>query len=185
MNQAKDLFRAGQRVGGPLARQQGESMVSFCSQRRRWWRTLSELDPTISLSESMRAELMLELSGLSSRQEQLVVKACAAPSKSGAAITHLTFEAIAEVLIEQYASVHLRWSFENTKGTPTKGKGKAKKTPLLSGKQALWQMKNGNPGMMLITRMEMMIKIWNTSTLDFGLKKNPKMKTPKIRMKST
>ena len=61
----------------------------------------------------MRAELMLELSGLS-RQEQLVVKACAAPSKSGAAITRLTFEAIAEVLIEQDASVHLRWSFENT-----------------------------------------------------------------------
>ena len=76
----------------------------------------------------MRAELMLELSGLS-RQEQLVVKACAAPSKSGAAITQLTFEAIAEVLIEQYASVHLGWSFENTfKGTPTKGKAKPKGT---------------------------------------------------------
>ena len=74
----------------------------------------------------MRAELMLELSG-PSKQEQLVVKACAAPSKSGAAITHLTFEAIAEVLIEQYSSVHLLWSPENTfKGTPTKGKGKSK-----------------------------------------------------------
>ena len=103
-------------------------MVSYCSRRRRWWRTLCELDPTISLSESMRAELMLELSGLS-RQEQLVVKACAAPSKSGSAITHLTFEAIADVLVEQYASVHLRWSFENTsKGTPNKGKGKFKGT---------------------------------------------------------
>lgn len=66
----------------------------------------------------MRAELMLELSGLP-RQKQLVVKACAAPTKSGSAITHLTFEAIADVLVEQYASVHLRWSFENTsQGTP-------------------------------------------------------------------
>ena len=111
--EARELFRSGQRVGGPLARQRGESMVSFCSRRRRSWRTLCKLDTTISLSESMRAELMLELSGLS-RQEQLVVKACAAPSKSGAAITRLTFEAIAEVLIEQDASVHLRWSFENT-----------------------------------------------------------------------
>ena len=63
--EARELFRTGQRVGGPLARQQGESMVSYCSRRRRWWRTLCELDPTISLSESMRAELMLELSGLS------------------------------------------------------------------------------------------------------------------------
>ena len=131
--EARELFRAGQRVGGPLARQQGESMVSYCSRRRRWWRTLCELDPTISLSESMRAELMLELSGLS-RQEQLVVKACATPTKSGLATTQLTFEAIADVLIEQYASVHLRWSFENTskgtsKGTSIKGKGKFKGTP--------------------------------------------------------
>ena len=41
--EARELFRAGQRVGGPLARQQGESMVSFCSRRRRWWRILCEL----------------------------------------------------------------------------------------------------------------------------------------------
>ena len=114
--EARELFRADQRVGGPLARQQGESMVSYCSRRRRWWRTLCELDPTISLSESMRAELMLELSGLS-RQEQLVVKACAAPSKSGSAITQLTFE--------QYAP---------SRAPRLKEKGSPREPPLLSGK---------------------------------------------------
>ena len=31
--EARELFRAGQSAGGPLARQQGESMVSYCSRR--------------------------------------------------------------------------------------------------------------------------------------------------------
>jgi len=31
--EARELFRAGQRAGGPLARQQGDSMVSYCSPR--------------------------------------------------------------------------------------------------------------------------------------------------------
>ena len=65
--EARELFRAGQKVG-VLSRQYGESTTSYISRRRRWWRTLQELDPSISLSESMRVELMLELSGLS-RQE--------------------------------------------------------------------------------------------------------------------
>ena len=40
---------------------------------------MTQLDPRISLSDSLRAELLLELSGLS-RDQQLMIKACAAGS---------------------------------------------------------------------------------------------------------
>ena len=52
-------------------------MLSYTQRRRRWWRVLTELDPSMELSDGLRMELMLELSGLS-RQEVLVVKTCAA-----------------------------------------------------------------------------------------------------------
>ena len=47
----------------------------------------------------MRVELLLELSGLS-RQEIIVIKACAPDAKS--------FESVAATLVEQYSGVHLR-----------------------------------------------------------------------------
>ena len=71
--EAKELFRLGQIRGGVLSRQVNESMVSYVDKRRRWWRMTSELDPTTQISESMRSELMIELSGIS-YQESLVVK---------------------------------------------------------------------------------------------------------------
>ena len=96
--EARELFRAGQRQG-TLARQAGESMLSYVSRRRRWWKLLKTLDSSIELSEPMRVELLLELSGLT-RQESLVIKACAQDIKS--------FESVARTLIENYSGVHLR-----------------------------------------------------------------------------
>ena len=52
----------------------------------------------MALSDGLRMELMLELSGLS-RQEVLVVKACAATKD---------FEGVAKVLVDQYSGIHLR-----------------------------------------------------------------------------
>ncbi|CAE7253985.1 RE2 [Symbiodinium natans] len=96
--EARELFRAGQRPG-TLSRQAGESMLSYISRRRRWWNLLKTLDASIELSEPMRVELLLELSGLS-RQEALVVKACTADPKK--------FEQIANTLVQHYTGVHLR-----------------------------------------------------------------------------
>ena len=73
--EARELFKVGQKPGS-LARQNGESMPSYVSRRRRWWKPLKTLDGSIELSEPMRVELLLELSGLS-RQEIIVIKACA------------------------------------------------------------------------------------------------------------
>ena len=74
-------------------------MLSYVSRRRRWWKLLKSLDSSIELSEPMRVELLLELSGLS-RQESLVIKACTSNLKS--------FEAVAATLVEHYSGVHLK-----------------------------------------------------------------------------
>ena len=58
--EAKELFRAGQRTGGPLARQSVELMLSYTQLHRRWWKTLIELDPSMQLSDSLRMELMFD-----------------------------------------------------------------------------------------------------------------------------
>ena len=64
--EARELFKTGQKPGS-LARQNQESMLSYVSRRRRWWKLLKTLDGSIELSEPMRVELLLELSGLSRR----------------------------------------------------------------------------------------------------------------------
>ena len=61
--EAKELFRAGQRVGGSSARQSLEPMLSYTQRHRRWWKILIELDPSMQLSDSLRRELLIELSG--------------------------------------------------------------------------------------------------------------------------
>ena len=96
--EARELFKVGQKPGS-LARQSGEPMLSCVSRRRRWWNLLKTLDGSIELSEPMRVELLLELSGLS-RQEIIVIKACAPDAKS--------FESVAATLVEQYSGVQLR-----------------------------------------------------------------------------
>ena len=95
--EARELFKVGQ-MPGSLARQNG-AMLSYVSGRRRWWKLLKTLDGSIELSEPMRVELLLELSGLS-RQEIIAIKACAPDAKS--------FESVAATLVEQYSGVHLR-----------------------------------------------------------------------------
>ena len=63
----------------PISRQSAETILSFIGRRKRWWIQLKELDPEMTISTQMRAELLLETSGLT-RQEQLMVKtACPKP----------------------------------------------------------------------------------------------------------
>ena len=72
-------------------------MLSYVS--RRWWKLLRAVDPTIELSEPTRVELLLALCGLS-RQEALLVKACAEDSKSS--------DSISKIHVDHYSGVHLR-----------------------------------------------------------------------------
>ena len=108
--EGKELFRAGQKLGGPLSRQPSESMLSYVQRRRCWWKVLVELDPSMAVSESFRSELMLELSGIS-RQEILVVKACRTDS---------SFESTARVLVDHYSGIHLREGSRSWTGKPVR-----------------------------------------------------------------
>ena len=71
----------------------------------------SKLDKSIELSEPMRAG-MVELSGLT-RQEALVIKACATDIKS--------FKSVVATLIENYSGIHLREGRALGGGTPNNG----------------------------------------------------------------
>ena len=117
LEESKELFRAGQKHGGPLSRQPTESMLSYTQRRRRWWTLLVELDPTMMISEAFRTELLLEMSGIS-RQEILVVKACRKNDD---------FEGTARVLVDNYSGIHLREGSRSWTGRgiqPQVGKGK-------------------------------------------------------------
>ena len=102
---ARELFRVGQREGA-LARQGGESMLSYTSKLVRC------LDSSIELSEPMRVELLHELSGLS-RQEALVIKACTSGSRN--------FESVRATLVEHYGGAHLRKGGRGRAVTPRRG----------------------------------------------------------------
>ena len=97
--EAQALFRSGQAIRGPLSRQDGESVVSYIGRRRRWWTLMTQMDSRISLSDSLRAELLLELSGLS-RDQQLMIKACAGGVHE--------FDKYAQIMTEHHGLIHLR-----------------------------------------------------------------------------
>ena len=55
-HESKELFRQDCRPGGPLSRQNGESMRQYVSRRRRCWTLLVQMDPVIHLSEGHRSD---------------------------------------------------------------------------------------------------------------------------------
>ena len=113
-HEARELFRLGQQANGPLSRQTAETVLSFIGRRKRWWIQLKEM----AISTQMRAELLLETSGLS-RQEQLMVKTAPKPS----------FEGYSEILLEHHGRIHLRDSRNlapPSKPFQSKGAGKNK-----------------------------------------------------------
>ena len=59
---------------------------------------MTQVDPRVSLSDSLRAELFLELSGLS-RDQHLMVKACAAGLHE--------FDTFARIMTEHHGLIHL------------------------------------------------------------------------------
>ena len=96
--EASELFRQGQLLSGSLAKQQGEPTLSYIARRKRWWATLRELDPDIRLSEAMRANLLVELSGRN-RQEQLMIKT---------AVRSQTTDEYARVLVQHHSVAHMK-----------------------------------------------------------------------------
>ena len=91
--EAKELYNQGHRPNGILTKQPNETMLSYISRRRRWWRLLKEMDPSIQLSEEIRGDLLLDHCGLSKDQQLMVLT-------STQNVT--TFETVAKALMEQH-----------------------------------------------------------------------------------
>ena len=96
--EAKMLFKSGHKTKGVLARQPGESMSSYVSRRRRWWKKLKHMDSSVGLSDTVLGDLMLEASGLKEDQQRMILTSTA---------NNREFEKLAAALVEQYPSVHL------------------------------------------------------------------------------
>ena len=49
--EAKVLLEQGNRLGGTMTRQHGESMVSYIDRRKRWWTLVQTMDNTVVLPD--------------------------------------------------------------------------------------------------------------------------------------
>ena len=74
-------------------------MTSYISRRRRWWALVHETDNTLELGDTVQSSMMLEQTGLSRFEQNMV-------------LTHTkgqrTMTAIAEALLEQHYDAHHR-----------------------------------------------------------------------------
>ena len=93
----KELYREGGKKDGVLARVPGESMASYVSRRRRWYRSLTTLDKTFSIPEHLQLEMMMDCAGITDHQQQLARLAATKP---------LTLETMSLALVQEYPLSH-------------------------------------------------------------------------------
>ena len=93
----KELYREGGKKDGVLARVPGESMASYVSRRRRWYRSLTTLDKTFSIPEHLQLEMMMDCAGITDHQQQLARLAATKP---------LTLETMSLALVQEYPLIH-------------------------------------------------------------------------------
>ena len=117
--EAQELYHQGQKHGGVMNRAVGESMLAYISRRRRWYKTLKELDPKTEISENIRADLLLMLSGIN-EDKQLLVRTSVGNVSD--------FEKIADALVRQHPRIHINERrSQEPKGHSGEWNGKTKK----------------------------------------------------------
>ena len=94
-------------------------MLAHISRRRRWYKTLKELDPKTEISQNIRADLLLMLSGID-EDKQLMVRTSVGNVSD--------FDKIADALVRQHPRIHLNERrSQNPKGRSGEWHGKKKK----------------------------------------------------------
>ena len=81
-----------------MSRQPGESMTSYTGRRKRWYRKPKELDDSLEISDTIRADLRLDNCGLD-RKERLMILTAVGDKPS-------SFAAIEKALITQHGKLH-------------------------------------------------------------------------------
>ena len=112
IQEARELYSAGAREGGPMARQLSEPMSSYVSRRRAWWAALQGLDAELKIPEMLLAEQVLTNSGLSLDQ-QLMVRTMLQGK--------MTVDAIAEELLSQHPNIHEKEKYHRHSKGSSKG----------------------------------------------------------------
>ena len=75
--ESKALYRELHKIGGVLSRQSGEPVQSYITRRKRGWTLLKELDPTVTLTDEMRGDMLLDNAGLSELDKRMILTSTA------------------------------------------------------------------------------------------------------------
>ena len=73
--EASRLYQIGHEKGGILSRQvaQNEPMTSYIERRTQWWKLMQEYDPKAAISDEIRGNQLLENSGLTRDQQNMIL----------------------------------------------------------------------------------------------------------------
>ena len=96
-DEAHELYRKGAQTGGPLSRQSGESMREYVQRRYRWYTKLQALDPAVSVSEAIRAQLLLDNANITDMEKLMVMTVVQ---------NKMVFDEIGTCLVNQPPAIH-------------------------------------------------------------------------------
>ncbi|CAE7485137.1 RE2 [Symbiodinium sp. CCMP2592] len=97
--EARELYLAGAKEGGPLSRQFGEPMSIYVLRRRSWWSMLQDLDSEIKLPDLILAEQTLQNARIS-EDHALMIRTSLAQV--------ITMNGVCSELVNQHGSIHLK-----------------------------------------------------------------------------
>eukprot|EP00435_Cladocopium_sp_Y103_P028489 s298_g7.t1 len=97
--QARELYSAGSKEGGMLARQHGEPMSSYVARRTAWWHALQSLDDELKVPDVLLAEMTLANSGLTEDQRLMIRTVLQG---------RVTTDTVATELLSQHPGIHER-----------------------------------------------------------------------------
>ena len=98
--EASQLYQIGHEKGGDLARQvnKNEPMTSYIERRTLWWKLMQEYDPAVKISDDIRGHQLLENSGLTKDQQNMILVSTQ---------NSLGFDKVKEALIAQHGVTHM------------------------------------------------------------------------------
>ncbi len=97
--EARELFAAGSKDGGILARQHNEPMSSYVMRRRAWWSALQDLEEDMRVSETILSEQLLANAGITEDQRLMVRTMLQG---------NMSFNRVAEELLAQHPRIQDR-----------------------------------------------------------------------------
>ena len=115
VEEAKALYKEGHKIGGIVSRQHGESMASYITRRERWYTLLTSMDSSVTFSDHMLADMLLDNAGLNETQKLLILTSVN---------NEMNFDKIAEAMKKQHSKIQVFGSKSSTSSGRDGYKGK-------------------------------------------------------------